>query len=185
MEIVHTPLAGVFELAPTVFEDARGYFFESFSAARFESISGLKLDFVQDNESLSQKGVVRGLHFQIGASAQDKLVRVSQGAVQDVIVDLRSGSKTFGQHYATILSAENKRQLFVPAGFAHGFAVLENDSVFSYKCSNYYDADSERCMLWNDPALEIDWSVKNALVSEKDQQGLTFSEVKEKDFFGK
>ena len=166
-EIKQTSLPGVLEIFPRVFPDSRGYFFESFRQDWLEKL-GVHESWVQDNQSFSQKGTVRGLHFQRGAHAQSKLVRVIAGKVLDVAVDLREGSPTFGQVYSTILDTEKNNLLYIPAGFGHGFSVLE-DAVFVYKCSNYYHKDSEGGVLWSDPALGIDWQVAEPIVSEKDQ----------------
>jgi dTDP-4-dehydrorhamnose 3,5-epimerase len=174
MQVVKTNIADVFILEPQVFADDRGYFFESFSQQKFEKLTGKSVNFVQDNESLSQQGVLRGLHFQIPPYAQDKLVRVVKGAVLDVAVDIRKNSPSYGQHVACELSEENKRQLFVPAGFAHGFLTLQDNTIFSYKCSNYYAPASEGCIAWNDKQLNIDWGVKNPVLSNKDKLGISF-----------
>ncbi|WP_439488071.1 dTDP-4-dehydrorhamnose 3,5-epimerase [Algoriphagus sp.] len=170
------PLAGVVEIFPRVFEDQRGYFFESYRADWLKS-EGIIHDWVQDNQSFSQKGTVRGLHFQRGEFAQAKLVRVIQGKVLDVIVDLRKDSSTFGQAFSTILDAKLNNLLYVPVGFAHGFSVLE-DAIFAYKCSNYYNKESEGGVLWNDPALGIDWQVQEPIISEKDAVWPTLKEFK-------
>jgi dTDP-4-dehydrorhamnose 3,5-epimerase len=166
-EIKQTSLPGVLEIFPRVFPDSRGYFFESFRQDWLDKL-GVHESWVQDNQSFSQKGTVRGLHFQRGAHAQSKLVRVIAGKVLDVAVDLREGSPTFGQVYSTILDIEKNNLLYIPAGFGHGFSVLE-DAVFVYKCSNYYHKDSEGGVLWSDSALGIDWQVAEPIVSEKDQ----------------
>ena len=165
-EIKQTYLPGVFEIFPRVFPDSRGYFFESFRSDWLEQV-GVQESWVQDNQSFSQKGTVRGIHFQRGEHAQAKLVRVISGKVRDFAVDLRKGSVTFGQVYTTILDTEKNNLLYVPAGFGHGFSVLE-DAVFVYKCSNYYHKASEGGVLWSDPALGIDWGVAEPIVSEKD-----------------
>ena len=168
MNILKTKIEGVVILEPVVFGDRRGYFFESFSRRRFEEAVGV-VDFVQDNESRSSHGVVRGLHFQLGEQAQAKLVRVVEGCVLDVAVDVRRGSPTFGQHVAVELSGENHRQLFIPRGFAHGFAVLSQTALFQYKCDNYYAPQAEGGIAWDDPALGIDWRIprEEILLSEK------------------
>jgi dTDP-4-dehydrorhamnose 3,5-epimerase len=170
MEVIQTKIEGVYILEPRVFGDQRGYFFESFSQREFERLVR-PIEFVQDNESKSCYGVVRGLHFQKAPHAQSKLVRVIQGKVLDVAVDIRKGSPTFGQHIAVELSAENKRQVFIPRGFAHGFAVLSEEAVFQYKCDNYYAPESEGALAWDDPALGIDWKIPTGqvLLSEKDK----------------
>lgn len=156
-------------LKPKLFLDSRGYFFESYNSKILKEF-GLNSRFVQDNESLSHKGVLRGLHYQIGEHAQAKLVRVIKGSVLDVIVDIRPQSETYGMHYKVVLSEENKYQLLVPRGFAHGFLVLEDHTIFSYKCDNYYNKDSERGIIYNDKTLNIDWgmSEKDLKLSEKD-----------------
>jgi len=172
MKIVQTPLKGCVVLTPSVFSDGRGSFFESYKKEAFNKALGQEVNFVQDNESFSSKGVLRGLHFQKGAFAQAKLVRVVHGSVLDVAVDLRPDSTTYGEHFSIELSAENKKQLLVPRGFAHGFVVLSDTAVFSYKCDNYYNKESERGIIYNDPTLNIDWKLpKDQLqLSEKDLQ---------------
>ena len=171
MTVTETRLKGCFLLEPAVFTDERGYFMESFSAARFNEAIGREVHFVQDNQSRSSKGVVRALHYQVGEFAQAKLVRVLRGTVLDVAVDLRKDSATYGEHIAIELSAENKKQLFIPRGFAHGFVTLSETSEFFYKCDNYYDKASEGGIIFNDPTLNIDWRLPEAelLVSEKDK----------------
>ena len=169
MEIIKTNIEGVVILEPRIFKDARGYFFESFSTREFqEKVS--PTTFVQDNESYSSYGVIRGLHFQKPPYTQAKLVRVIKGAVLDVAVDIRKGSPTYGQHVAVELTEDNHRQLFIPHGFAHGFSVLSEEVLFQYKCDNYYAPQSEGGILWNDPSLEIDWRIpaEKAILSEKD-----------------
>ena len=170
MEVIKTELEGVVILEPRLFKDDRGYFFESFSQREFDEIVR-PVKFVQDNESKSVYGVLRGLHFQKPPFAQSKLVRVIQGAVLDVAVDIRVGSPTYGKHVAVELTAENHRQLFIPRGFAHGFSVLTDEVVFQYKCDNFYAPQSEGAIAWNDPALEIDWRIPEAsvILSEKDK----------------
>ena len=169
MNIVKTEIEGVVIIEPKVLGDARGYFFESWNKEVYEK-HGIAADFIQDNESRSRFGVLRGLHFQAAPYTQAKLVRVIQGAVLDVAVDIRKGSPTFGRHVAVELSAENKRQLFVPRGFAHGFVVLSDDVVFAYKCDNKYMPSHERGIAFDDPSLGIDWRVKvdSFILSEKD-----------------
>jgi len=175
MKIIETHIAGVKILEPQIFGDERGYFFESFSQRIFDELVG-KIKFVQDNESKSSYGVVRGLHYQLPPYTQAKLVRVVKGCVWDVAVDLRKGSETCGKHIAVELSEENKRQLFVPKGFAHGFAVLSEEAVFQYKCDNYYAPGSEGGIRFDDPALGIDWRIprEKMILSAKDirQKGL-------------
>ncbi|PNQ74790.1 dTDP-4-dehydrorhamnose 3,5-epimerase [Hanstruepera neustonica] len=170
MNIKETKLKGSFEIEPKIFEDKRGYFFESFNKEKFYDLTGLDVNFVQDNESFSTKGVLRGLHYQIGNHAQAKLVRVIKGSVLDVAVDIRENSATFGEHVSVLLSEENKKQFFVPRGFAHGFVVLSETAIFSYKCDNYYDKLSERGILFNDPNLNIDWKLpkESLIISDKD-----------------
>lgn len=171
MNIIETNIDGVIILEPKVFTDNRGYFFESFSQKIFEE-KVCKTTFVQDNESKSSYGVLRGLHFQKPPHAQSKLVRVIQGKVLDVAVDIRKGSPTFGQHVSVELSEENKRQFFVPRGFAHGFVVLSDEVIFQYKCDNYYAPDFEGAIAWDDPDLNIDWQISNddIILSDKDKQ---------------
>ena len=178
MEIIKTTIEGVVIITPRIFGDARGYFFESFSQREFEE-KVCRTTFVQDNESRSVAGVVRGLHFQKPPFTQSKLVRVVRGAVLDVAVDIRKGSPTFGQHVAVELTEDNHRQFFVPRGFAHGFAVLSDEAVFQYKCDNYYAPQSEGAIAWNDPALGIDWRVptENRILSEKDMHHPLLAEL--------
>lgn len=170
MKVEKTKINGCFILEPRVFDDSRGYFFESFNQNTFNQSIGQTLNFIQDNESYSSKGVLRGLHFQKGEHAQAKLVRVIQGRVLDVAVDLRAESITYGQHVAVELTGDNKKQLFVPRGFAHGFVVLSNTALFSYKCDNFYNKASEGGILYSDPTLNIDWKLPNKelIISEKD-----------------
>ena len=170
MKISKTALDGVVIIEPQVFEDARGYFFESWNKAKMEE-AGLNYDFIHDNQSKSCYGTIRGIHFQKGEFSQAKLVRVLQGTVLDVAVDLRKDSKTFGQHVAVELSAENNRQLMIPRGFGHGFSVLTPTAVFAYKCDNVYNKASEAGIRFDDPALGIDWKVKpeEAVLSDKDK----------------
>lgn len=170
MEVEKTKLEGCFILHDTFFGDERGYFFESFNRNTFLTKTGVDINFVQDNQSRSQKGVLRGLHFQHGEHAQAKLVRVLEGKVLDVAVDLRKSSPTFGEHIAVELSADSRTQFFVPRGFAHGFVVLSEAAVFFYKCDNFYHKASEGGIIYNDPGLGIDWKLDNStlLLSEKD-----------------
>ena len=170
INVIETSIPGVVIIEPKVFGDARGYFFESWSQKDF-SEAVRPVNFVQDNESKSSYGVLRGLHFQKGEHSQSKLVRVVSGRVLDVAVDIRRGSPWFGQHVACELSGENHRQFFIPRGFAHGFAVLSEEAVFQYKCDNLYCPSSEGAIAWNDPALGIDWGIPEAdvLLSEKDK----------------
>jgi len=171
MKVVETKLKGCFVIEPSVFNDDRGYFFESYNKEKFEELTGSKVEFVQDNESFSAKGVLRGLHFQKGEYAQAKLVRVTHGEVLDVAVDIRPDSETFLQVETVLLSAENKKQLFIPRGFAHGFIVLSDTVVFNYKCDNFYNKASEGGIIYNDETLNIDWILDSSmfLVSEKDR----------------
>ncbi len=170
MNIIKTDIPDLLILEPRVFEDPRGYFFESFNQKAVEE-NGLKYKFVQDNQSKSVYGVIRGLHYQIEPYSQTKLIRVLQGMIVDVAVDIRKGSPTFGDIFTLELSDENKRQLLVPKGFAHGFSVISETAVVLYKCDEFYNKDSERGIFFNDPELKIDWQVdmKNAVVSEKDR----------------
>ena len=167
MKVIKTPLIDCVVIEPQVYGDQRGFFLETFQAARYADEAGIELPFVQDNHSRSARGVLRGLHFQ-KSKPQGKLVRVVGGEVFDVAVDIRPHSETFGQSMSTILSAENKKQLWVPPGFAHGFLVLSEYADFEYKCTDYYDSSDEGCILWNDPQLAIDWPVSEPLLSEKD-----------------
>lgn len=171
MNIIKTDIDGVVIIEPRIFRDERGYFFESFSERDFRmNVSEVK--FVQDNESKSQYGVVRGLHFQNPPYCQAKLVRVIKGAVLDVAVDIRKGSPTYGKHVAVELTEENHRQLFIPHGFAHGFSVLSDEVIFQYKCDNFYCPESEGAIAWNDPELNIDWKIpeEKVILSDKDRK---------------
>lgn len=170
MIVKETALKGCFEIEPSVFNDHRGYFLETFNQQAFNQAIGQEVTFVQDNESQSTKGVLRGLHFQTGDHAQAKLIRVVVGRVLDVVVDLRPNSPTFCKHFKAVLSGENKKQLFVPRGFAHGFLVLSETAIFSYKCDNFYNKAAEAGIAYNDPTLNIDWEFPTNLVelSEKD-----------------
>ena len=178
MEFKELDIKGVWLIEPKRFGDARGYFCETFKLSEFESHIG-KVEFVQDNESLSTRGVLRGLHFQCGEWSQAKLVRVSQGRVLDVAVDLRGGSPTYGQHVAVELSRDNGRQMFIPRGFAHGFVVLSDEAQFQYKVDNVYAPQSEATLRFDDPALGIDWPIakEEMKLSEKDLRGMAFAEV--------
>ncbi len=170
MNYIQTDIEGPLIVEPRVFGDHRGYFFESFSQRDFEEHVG-PVTFVQDNESFSAKrGVLRGLHFQKGEAAQAKLLRVVRGSVLDVAVDIRPGSPTFGKYVSLVLSGENKRQFFIPRGFAHGFLVLEDDTIFQYKCDNYYAPEAEGSYRWNDPFFAVDWGIspEEVILSEKD-----------------
>ena len=175
MEVKKTKINGVFLIKPQVFNDNRGHFFESFNSKKFNEATGLDVQFVQDNQSLSGKNVLRGLHFQHPPFAQAKLVSVIKGEVLDVVVDIRKESYTYGEYIAENLNEENHHQLFIPEGMAHGFLTLKDDTIFSYKCSNYYYKGSEDGIIWNDSNLKIDWKIKNPLVSEKDQLAQNFT----------
>ena len=177
MEIELTKLKDLVVIKPRVFEDARGYFFESYNRKHFLD-AGLDLDFVQDNQSLSQRGVLRGLHFQNPPHAQGKLVRVISGSVLDVAVDIRKSSPTYGEWFSIELTGANKRMMYIPPGFAHGFATLEDNTVFAYKCTDFYNKEAEGCILWNDEDLGIDWKLDNPLLSEKDLNGFRFRDFK-------
>ena len=177
MKVVPTNIADVLVLKPKVFGDERGFFFESFNKKNFEEATGVTSDFVQDNHSKSSKGVLRGLHYQI-KQPQGKLVRVTSGEVYDVAIDIRRSSDTFGQWVGTLLSAENKHQLWVPEGFAHGFVVLSETAEFLYKTTDYYAPEYERCIRWDDADLAIDWQYTDKpLVSDKDSKGVSFKEA--------
>ena len=178
MKIIETPIPGLLIIEPRVFADERGYFFESFSQTKFAE-KGLISEFVQDNESKSHYGVIRGLHYQLAPYAQTKLIRVVRGTVYDVAVDLREGSPTFGQWYGLIVSASNKKQFYIPKGFAHGFSVLSEYAIFSYKCDAFYNPQAERGIRFDDPSLKIDWKIPAELgvVSEKDKAHPLFSDA--------
>ncbi|MFD1615861.1 dTDP-4-dehydrorhamnose 3,5-epimerase [Gelatiniphilus marinus] len=171
MTVEETYLKGCFTITPKVIKDERGYFFESFNKAQFEAQTGIFANFVQDNQSQSSKGVLRGLHFQTGKYSQAKLVRVITGSVLDVCVDLRQESLTFGKHFSIVLDAKVNKQLYIPKGFAHGFLVLEDHTIFSYKCDNYYNKASEKGIIYNDKTLNIDWNfpTENLILSKKDK----------------
>jgi dTDP-4-dehydrorhamnose 3,5-epimerase len=176
MKAIKTSITDLILIQPDVFPDERGYFFESFQKEKFSEL-GIEADFVQDNESMSVKGVLRGLHIQVPPFAQGKLVRVVSGSVLDVAVDLRKNSTTFGKWESSVLSASNKLMMWIPEGFAHGFLVLEDYTIFQYKCTNYYNKESERGIIWNDPDLKIEWGVENPVVSEKDLRGIQFRDL--------
>jgi dTDP-4-dehydrorhamnose 3,5-epimerase len=175
LEVINTPLDGLILIKPKVYYDNRGYFFESYNREQWEE-TGIDVDFVQDNQSLSNKNALRGLHFQRPPYSQAKLVRVVQGSALDVMVDLRKNSPTYGKHFAVELSGKNHYQLFIPEGFAHGFLTLEDNTIFVYKCSNYYNAASEDGLMWNDPQLNIDWGIGLPIISAKDQHYKPFQE---------
>ena len=178
MNIVKTDIEGVLIVEPKVFGDSRGYFMEVFSERDFRAATGLDVHFVQDNESMSSKGVLRGLHFQKSPYAQSKLVRVVRGSVYDVAVDLRAGSPTFGKYVSVVLSGENKRMFYIPEGFAHGFLTLEDNTVFQYKCGAFYEPSSEGSVRWNDPRIGVEWPMADGerLLSEKDRKAPLLSE---------
>ena len=175
MVVEKTFIEGLLILKPKVFEDPRGYFFESYNQKVLEE-AGLKENFVQDNQSLSQKGVLRGLHMQAPPHAQGKLVRVIKGAVLDVAVDVRKKSPTYGKYISIELNEQNKTMFWVPAGFAHGFLTLQDNTIFQYKCTNYYNKESEACILWNDKDINVNWNVETPLLSAKDIEGTPFKE---------
>lgn len=176
MQIIHTPIEGLVILEPRIFHDTRGYFYESYNQQKLKEL-GIDTIFVQDNQSYSQKGVIRGLHFQKPPFAQAKLVRVIKGKVLDVAVDIRKSSPTYGQHFSIILTGENHRQFLIPEGFAHGFVALEDDSIFTYKCSQFYHKEAEMSIRYNDPILNIDWGLDNApIMTEKDLCGVLFDQ---------
>ena len=178
MNVIKTDIDGVLIIEPRVFGDARGYFFESFNARDFREQTGIDVHFVQDNESRSSYGVVRGLHFQLPPYTQAKLVRVVEGTVLDVAVDIRRGSPTYGRHVAVELSADNKYQFYLPKGIAHGFAVLSETAIFQYKCDEYYHPEAEGAIAWDDPTLAIDWHIAHdkALLSDKDRHHPSFND---------
>ncbi len=175
MKIIETSLSGLFIIEPKVFKDERGYFYEAYNQRLFEE-KAITDNFVQDNQSLSQKNVIRGLHFQCPPHAQAKLVRVIKGAVLDVVVDIRKNSPTYGKTFSIELTEDNFLMLYIPIGFAHGFATLEDHTIFAYKCSAFYNKSSEDTILWNDPTLNIQWNIKNPVLSEKDKAGKRFDE---------
>ena len=175
MKIIETGIEGLLILQPNVFEDNRGYFFESYNQSLFENAK-LDYKFVQDNQSLSQKGILRGLHFQNPPYEQGKLVRVIQGAVQDIAVDIRENSPTYGKWNSTVLSASNKLMYLIPPGFAHGFLSLENNTIFFYKCTNFYNKESEGSIRWNDPNINIKWEITPPSLSAKDEDAPLFKD---------
>ncbi|MFT7343537.1 MAG: dTDP-4-dehydrorhamnose 3,5-epimerase [Lentimonas sp.] len=177
MKITKGSMSGLLIIEPRVFEDERGYFFESFNLEVFQKHHESPVIFCQDNESKSNKGIIRGLHFQAPPMAQGKLVRVVKGSVRDVVVDIRKSSPTYGQKFEIILSEKNKIQLYLPPGFAHGFSALEDETIFSYKCTEYYAPETERCILYNDEDLNIDWGVTQEIVSQKDLIGTKFKNI--------
>ena len=177
MKFIKTKISDVYIIEPSVFGDNRGYFLESYNQKKLEEVVG-KTSFIQDNESKSSKGVLRGLHFQVPPFSQGKLIKILKGAVQDIAVDLRTASPTYGHYVNVLLSAENHRMLYIPPGFAHGFVTLKDDTLFSYKCTNSYSKDAERIILWNDRSLNIKWDTNHPIISEKDQLGRSFNEFK-------
>jgi len=185
MKLTRTKIKDVVIIEPQVHGDDRGYFSETFRQDKLDDFLGFKINFIQDNESKSGKSVLRGLHYQLAPAAQTKLVRVIQGSVLDVAVDIRKGSPTFGQHVAVELTAQNKKQLLVPRGFAHGFVALEDDTVFAYKVDNYYSPQNDRGIAFNDPALNIDWQINtdNLNLSEKDKVQPLLNQTADNDLF--
>ena len=175
MDVTTTNIEGLLIIKPRVFGDERGYFFESFREDIMKS-NGVTSKFVQDNQSMSSKGILRGLHFQKDPFAQGKFVRVIKGSVLDVAVDIRKKSPTYGQHFLIELNEENKTMFYIPPGFAHGFLTLEDDTLFSYKCTNYYNKESEGAIRWNSKSLNVDWGIVNPILSSKDATAPTFDE---------
>jgi dTDP-4-dehydrorhamnose 3,5-epimerase len=173
MEIKEERINGLISIQPRVFGDDRGYFLESFSKKIYTEFLG-NINFVQDNQSLSSKGVLRGLHFQNPPFDQGKLVQVIKGSVIDVSVDIRKNSPTYGEYCSIILTEKEKNQVWIPPGFAHGFCAIEDNTIFSYKCTNYYSPENECCILWNDKTLNIDWTIDDPIISEKDKKGIEF-----------
>lgn len=182
MEYIPTEIEDVLLIKPSVFSDERGFFFESYRENRLKE-QGVDAHFIQDNVSFSARNTLRGLHYQI-KNPQDKLIMVLQGEILDVAVDLRKSSSTFGQYVSRVLSSENKHQLLVPKGFAHGFLVRSENALVHYKCSDYYNPDGERGLAWDDPSLEINWGIDNSILSEKDQRQPLLVDIPEKDLFG-
>lgn len=176
MNIIKTEIDGVLIIEPDFFPDARGFFFESYNKKNYNE-AGINAEFVQDNISKSVKGTIRGLHYQVGEFAQGKLCQVISGSVLDVAVDIRSGSPTYGKHVSIELTGKNHKQIWIPAGFAHGFSVLSDEAIFSYKCTALYSKKDERSILYNDPALNIDWKLSEGIVSEKDLQAGLFESI--------
>lgn len=179
MTVEKTPLKDCFVITPKIFNDDRGSFFESFNKKNFKEIMGVNVEFVQDNQSLSSKGVLRGLHFQEGKHAQAKLVRVIKGSVLDVCVDIRKESSTFGKHFSIVLNDKNQKQLYIPKGFAHGFLTMEDNTLFSYKCDNYYNKQSESGIIYNDKTLNINWDFPEGqiILSQKDKKLPNFDSI--------
>ena len=178
MKVIETGFKDLWVIEPKVFGDSRGYFFEAFNAMEFKRNTELAPEFVQQNQSKSGKNVLRGMHLQVGSAAQAKLVRIIQGSVLDVVVDLRKEEPTFGQYYAIELNAENQKSLFVPRGMAHGFLTLKDETIFTYSCDNYYNKEAERTLNYADPVVAISWpNVGSPILSDKDQRGLSFNET--------
>jgi dTDP-4-dehydrorhamnose 3,5-epimerase len=177
MEVLATGIADLFIIQPKVFEDNRGYFFESYNKKAFEK-HGIHATFVQDNQSLSQRGILRGLHFQAPPHAQGKLVSVTKGAVLDIAVDIRKASPTYGKHFSIELNEKNKTMLWIPEGFAHGFLTLEDQTIFTYKCTNFYNKESEGSIIWNDAQIGVNWGISDPVLSEKDKIGISLKEFK-------
>jgi len=175
MKVTETPFQGLYVIEPSVFEDDRGCFYESWNQQKF-SEKGLDFKFVQDNQSMSGAHVIRGLHFQAPPWEQGKLVRVIQGAVLDVVVDIRKDQPTYGKHFRLVMSGKLKNMLWIPPGFAHGFLTLEENTVFFYKCTQFYNRESEGAIVWNDPLLSIDWGIEAPIVSEKDKSAVLFNQ---------
>jgi dTDP-4-dehydrorhamnose 3,5-epimerase len=182
LNIIKTNLDGVLLIEPDVFYDQRGFFFESYNQKKYNDL-GINAKFVQDNISKSSKGTIRGLHYQIGENAQGKLCSVISGRVLDVAIDIQVGSPTFGNFYAVELDGEKKNQLWIPPGFAHGFSVLSDEVIFSYKCTNLYDKSAERAIRFNDPEINIDWQVENPIISEKDLKAPFLIQLTKNDLF--
>ncbi|MCU0344232.1 MAG: dTDP-4-dehydrorhamnose 3,5-epimerase [Ignavibacterium sp.] len=180
MEVIKTELEGLLIIKPKVFGDERGYFFESYNEDTYRN-AGIDYIFLQDNISKSKRGTIRGLHYQVGDKAQGKLCKVIYGKVLDVAVDIRFGSPTFGKYFSSELSEENHTQLWIPPGFAHGFSVLSEEAIFSYKCTALYSKEHERAILYNDSSLNINWNVENPIISEKDSRAQLLQEI-QKDF---
>jgi dTDP-4-dehydrorhamnose 3,5-epimerase len=181
---IDTPISDLFIIIPDNFKDARGYFFEAYSEKKYHAL-GLTYKFVQDNISKSVYGTVRGLHYQVGDFAQGKLCQVILGKVLDVAVDIRFGSPTFGKYFSVELSAENNKQLWIPPGFAHGFSVLSEEAIFHYKCTNYYSKKDERCIIYNDKSIGVNWKVENPIISNKDKEGLEIKNINKDFLFNK
>ena len=176
MKVTQTDLKGLLIIEPDIFADDRGYFFESYNQKKYEEI-GIPEIFIQDNQSYSKQNVIRGLHYQVGENAQGKLVRVVSGKILDVAVDIRFGSPTFGKYIAIDLSAEDFRQFWIPAGFAHGFSVLSDEAIVCYQCTNLYSQKNERGIIFNDPDLNIDWKIENPKVSDRDKQHISLKDI--------